>query len=126
MILLLLAAAGALYSCLAAFSSIALASPALQMVESWRMYGFLVFGGLFVLLAFWPRHYPGIWELVIFHKAAMAITAATLIASGAPGAQTIALVDGTLAAITLAAYILTKGYTGWARLRVYTLSTRKS
>jgi hypothetical protein len=31
-----------------------------KVVESWRMYGFAVFAGLFVLLALHPRDYRGV------------------------------------------------------------------
>ncbi|WNN90508.1 hypothetical protein [Gloeocapsopsis dulcis] len=29
-------------------------------MEAWRSYGFVVFAGLFSLLAFQPRHYAGV------------------------------------------------------------------
>jgi hypothetical protein len=57
-----------------------------------------------------------VWELVIFHKGAMSVTAA-LVGGGATGAPTVVMVDGILAAMTIAAYFLARGYTGWARLR---------
>lgn len=60
--LMLLAAIGACTSFVTSITSVATASPATQVVEIWRMYGFVVFTGLYVLLAFWPRRYPGIWE----------------------------------------------------------------
>ena len=53
--LMLLAAIGAFISFVTSINSVATASPATQVVEIWRMYGFLVFTGLYVLLAFWPR-----------------------------------------------------------------------
>jgi hypothetical protein len=109
--LMLLAAIGAF------ISPVATASPATQVVEIWRMYGFVVFTGLYVLLAFWPRHYPGIWELAILDKAALGITGLVLLGRGVPDAQTILIFDGSLAVITFVAYLLAKGYTGWSRLR---------
>jgi len=81
------------------------------------MYGFIVFTGLYVLLAFWPRHYPGIWELAILDKAALGITGLVLLGRGVADAQTILIFDGSLAVITFVAYLLAKGYTGWSRLR---------
>ena len=116
MVLLALAALGALLAFFGALGTTIAASPQAQIVESWRMYGFLVFAGLFVLLALWPRHYPGVWELVILHKSATTITAATLL-QGATGSSTVVVVDGILTAITFVAYILARGYAGWARLR---------
>lgn len=114
MALMLVAALGALFAFVGAIDTVATASPQTQVVESWRMYGFLVFAGLFALLALRPRHYPGVWELVIFHKGAMSATAALV---GGESASTVAVVDGTLAAMTIAAYFLARGYAGWASLR---------
>ena len=115
--ILLLAAIGAFFSFVGSISSVAVASPATQVVEIWRMYGFVVFTGLYVLLAFWPRHYPGVWELAIMSKAALAISGLALLGRGVADAQTILIFDGSLAVITLIAYVLAKGYTGWAGLR---------
>lgn len=116
--LMLLAAAGALFSFVSAINSVATASPATQVVEMWRMYGFVVFTGLYVLLAFWPRRYPGIWELAILDKAALAITGLVLLGQGVADAQTIFIADGIMTVITLAAYILARGYRGWTRMHV--------
>jgi hypothetical protein len=115
--LMLLAAIGAFISFVTSISSVATASPATQVVEIWRMYGFVVFTGLYVLLAFWPRRYPGIWELTILDKAALGITGLVLLGRGVADAQTILIFDGSLAVITFVAYLLAKGYTGWSRLR---------
>lgn len=117
MALMLLAALGALLAFVGSVGAAMTAGPGAEVVESWRMYGFLVFAGLFVLLALRPRHYPGAWELVIFHKAAVAVTAATLVGEMAVDASSVALADGILAAVTLAAYLLSRGYVGWAWLR---------
>lgn len=114
MVLMLLAALGALFSFFGSVGAVAAASADTQVVETWRSYGYLVFAGLFVLLALRPRHYPGVWELVIFHKAALAITAATLI-KGAAGAPTIVVADGLVALFVVSAYVLARGYAGWAR-----------
>lgn len=104
--LLAVAALGALASWAGALSAVAAAGPDTQIVEAWRMLGFLVFAGLFALLAVRPRLVPGVWEVVILHKAGMAIFAATLIGRGVAGAGTIALVDGVLALMIVAAYVL--------------------
>lgn len=114
--LLAVAALGALASWAGAIGTVATAGPDTQLVEAWRMLGFLVFAGLFALLAVRPRLVPGIWEVVIIHKAGMALFAATLIGRGAAGAETIALVDGALALMTVAAYVLARGYSSWTRL----------
>ncbi len=111
--LLLLAAISAFGAFIGSVGVITAADPSVQIVEVWQSYGFVVFGGLFSLLAFRPRHYAGVWELVILHKVAIAVTAALFIPTDAEDAQTIALVDGVLAALLIAAYILAKGYKAW-------------
>lgn len=116
-VLMLLAAVGAFFAFVSSISNVATAGPATQVVEIWRMYGFVVFTGLYVLLAFWPRRYPGVWELAILDKAALSITGLVLLGRGVVDAQTILIADGILAVITIIAYGLAKGYTGWARLR---------
>ena len=116
MVLMLLAAFGALSAFLGSIGTATAAGSDTVVAETWRMYGFAVFAGLFVLLALRPRHYAGVWELVIFHKGAVSITAA-LAGGEATGAPTVAVVDGILAAVIIAAYFLARGYTGWTRLR---------
>ncbi len=113
MILMLLASLGAIFSFLDAISAVAAAGPETRVAESWRMYGFLVFAGLFALLALRPRRSPGVWELVIFHKTATAVTAATLVGEGAEDAATVTMADGILAAVIVTAYFLSRGYVGW-------------
>jgi hypothetical protein len=115
--LMLLAAVSAFIAFISDFGTVAAANPATLVVELWRWYGFLIFTGLFVLLAFWPRRYPGIWELVLLDKAALSVTGLVLLQRGVEGAQTILIADGLLAVVTLIAYVLAKGYIGWARLR---------
>ena len=73
------------------------------------MYGFLVFAGLFLLLAFRPRRSPGVWELVIFHKTAVAVTAGAFVGGGARDAATVAAADGVLAVVLITAYFLSRG-----------------
>jgi len=113
---MLLAATGAFFSFVTSISNVAASGPATQVVEIWRMYGFLVFTGLYVLLAFWPRRYVGIWELTILDKVALAITGLVLLGRGVVDAQTILIFDGSLAVITLVAYMLAKGYSGWTKI----------
>ena len=114
---MLLAAVSAFIAFISDVGTVAAASPATLVVELWRWYGFFIFTGLFVLLAFWPRRYPGIWELTLLDKAALSVTGLVLLQHGMEGAQTILIADGLLAVVTVIAYVLAKGYTGWARLR---------
>lgn len=113
--ILVLAALGALYAFVVAVSAVRAAGPETVVVESWRMFGFLVFTGLFLLLAFRPRAYPGVWELVIFHKAAVAIFL-VVGGSGATDGTAVAVADGALALALVVAYLLVKGYQNWDRL----------
>lgn len=117
MILMLLASGGAFISFLSSIGESVAASPATQVVEIWRAYGFGIFSGLFLLLAFFPRRYPGIWELAILNKAALAFTGLILLGHGIKDASTILFFDGTLALIIVLAYVLTRGYSGWATFK---------
>jgi hypothetical protein len=117
MVLMLLAFGGAFISFLSGIGESVAASPATQVVEIWRTYGFGIFSGLFLLLAFFPRRYPGIWELVILDKAALAITGLILLGHDIKDASTILFSDGMLALIIVLAYVLTRGYSGWAILK---------
>jgi hypothetical protein len=115
--LMVLAAISALVALVSAFSDVGAADSSDVVVRLWRLYGFVVFAGLFFLLAFAPRRYAGVWELVIADKLVVAITGFVLLGKAIPEAQASAYVDGTLALITIAAYLLAKGYSGWSRSR---------
>jgi hypothetical protein len=78
MVLMLISALGALYSFATAVAATAQADPANQQVEAWRAVGFAFFVRVFVLLALWPRRYPGIWELVILDKGILTLVQAFL------------------------------------------------
>lgn len=109
--LMWLAALGALAAFASALAGIGNATPETLWVETWRLFGFLVFTGMFVLLALWPRTSAGVWELAFFHKAAMGVSA--LFLSGAKGVAQAGAIDAVLAVIILMAYILTRGWTAW-------------
>ncbi|SHE76787.1 hypothetical protein SAMN05444392_10359 [Seinonella peptonophila] len=113
MVLLLLCAVGAFASFFLNLTTVTEAEPIRKVGEIWRLYGFLVFTGLFLLLAFFPRRYAGIWELTIFHKAAVAVTVPLLINKITPDIQTVFLTDGIVAVILFISYLLTKGYRAW-------------
>ena len=89
-------------------------------VEAWRMFGFLVFAGLFTLLGLFPRRRTGVWELVFLHKAGVAVFLAYVVKAGAAAnvslvdsANSIILVDTILAATTFFCYLLTQGWRAW-------------
>jgi cell division protein FtsW (lipid II flippase) len=113
MVLMLLAALGALYSFITAVGTASSAGPDTQQVEWWRALGFLMFASLFALLAFWPRRYPYLWEILILNKAALTIVMVLLAQNNAANAGTAAVADGILTIILLAAYLLSKGYLSW-------------
>jgi hypothetical protein len=111
--LLWIAVAGAAASAAASVSTIWQAGDATTVVETWRGYGFLVFAGLFVLLALRPHGYRGVWELVIANKVALTVTALAFAAHGGiAGTSTIITGDGGLARLRIAAYVTCRG---WSR-----------
>ena len=87
-------------------------------VEAWRMFGFPVFAGLYFVIAFYPRHVPGLWELVFYHKAGVAIflgffVGATTSTTVSDETSTVIAVDLLLAGTTAVAYVLAKGWRAW-------------
>jgi hypothetical protein len=113
-VLMGLAAVGALAAAATSFQVVSDAGPETLVVEIWRFAGFIVFSGLFALLAYRPLHYAGVWELVIVNKLALTIAALTY-ASDADGAGGVALVDGILTGVLLAAYLFSRGWRAWSQ-----------
>lgn len=109
------AALGALFAFVSAFSAVSKATSETIWVETWRLFGFLVFAGMFVLLALRPRNSAGVWELAFFHKTAMAISAFLL--SGAEEAAVAGTIDTILAVLIAIAYICTRGWMAWKNSR---------
>jgi hypothetical protein len=105
------AALGALSAFVSAIPTATSATSSTVWVETWRMFGFLIFTGLFVLLALRPRNSAGIWELALLHKAAMAVSAFAL--SGAKEAAMAGTIDAVLAVLIAVAYLCTRGWTAW-------------
>jgi hypothetical protein len=118
---MLVSALGALYAFFTAIGAVQTAGPATRQVETWRMFGFLMFAGVFVLLGVWPRRLPGLWELTIANKVGLTIAEVALIGNQAVGAQFTAISDGVLSVFLIGAYLLSRGYTAWSlRPRPYT------
>jgi len=86
-VLMLVSALGVLYAFITSIGAVQTAGPATQQVETWRMFGFLMFAGVFILLGVWPRRLPGLWELTIANKVGLTIAEALLIRNSAAGAQ---------------------------------------
>ena len=113
--IMILAALGAFYSMVTGVGVAIDAGLDTQQVEWWRVFGFLMFTGIFVMLAIGPRRYPGLWELVILDKAALTIAEVLLIGKNAADAMNTAVADGILVVLLVAAYLLSRGYASWRR-----------
>ncbi len=79
--------------------------------ELWRTLAYVVFAGIWTVLAIAPRSHPGLWELVIFHKAA--VTAYCFVMWRLADAPETAVVDLVVTLTTLAAYVLCRGWRAW-------------
>ncbi|MFF2082299.1 hypothetical protein ACFVVM_00895 [Nocardia sp. NPDC058176] len=117
-VLLWLAAAGAAVAALSSIPAVLDAGSATKIVETWRGYGFVVFAGLFALLALRPHGYRGVWELVIFHKVALTLTAVVFaVQGGVDDTATVIVGDGILSVLLVLAYVLARGWLSPDRAR---------
>ena len=82
------------------------------LTEAWRTFAYLVFAGLWAILATAPRRQPGLWELVLLHKVVFTAFAFTMVGDVAE-AQTTALIDLALVVTTALAYVLCRGWYAW-------------
>lgn len=80
-------------------------------VEGWRTFAYLVFAGLFALIAVRPRGQRGLWELILGHKTALVVFAVLL--GNVPEARLAGLVDFALVLLTAMAYALCRGWRAW-------------
>ncbi|KND33137.1 hypothetical protein [Streptomyces acidiscabies] len=80
-------------------------------VEAWRTSAFLVFAGLFALLAAAPRGHRGVWELVIGQKTALVVFAAVV--GDVNEARASGVIDLCLVVVVIAAYVLCRGWDSW-------------
>lgn len=111
-LLLLAAALAASLATIVAVTSLDVRAPSDGlMVEALRAFGLGVFAGLFVLLAWRPHALPGVWELLIVHKAALTLIAVS--ASEAAEADTIVVADGSLTLVLVVAYVLLRADRAW-------------
>lgn len=110
-VLLVLASVSALAAGVSTIGAPFAAPPETRIVEAWRMFGLLFFGGVFALLAWRPHGYRGVWELAILHKVALVVVAAVFLAgAGAAGAVEALVADGILVVVLVAAYLLARGW----------------
>lgn len=109
--LLVLDAVAALGAFAGGIATLAVAADDRLLVEGWRTFGFLVFAAMWTMLALRPRRSPGVWELILLHKVAMALFALAILP--APEAGTSLVVDVGLIVTTAAAYVLCRGWLSW-------------
>src|SRR5215831_11544334 len=93
-------------------------------IETWRTFAYVVFSGLFAILAWRPRQSPGIWELVFAHKTAVVLYGLTL--GGVPEARAAMAVDALLVLLTAVGWGLTRGWKSWQTAQVLQLDTDRS
>lgn len=114
-VLMGLPSASALAAAATAIGAVADAEPSALMVETWRMYGFVVFAALFALLAWRPLHYRWLWEIVIVNKLLLAVTAGGY-ATGVIGpgdvedATAVFVADSVIVAVVVSAYLVCRGW----------------
>ena len=85
-------------------------------IETWRTFAYVVFSGLFAILAWRPRQSPGIWELVFAHKTAVVLYGLTL--GDVPEARAAMAVDTLLVLLTAVGWWLTRGWKSWQTAHV--------
>lgn len=111
--LLILCAVATLAAFAQGISIMTTVAPERLMSEAWRTFAYLVFVGLFLMIAAAPRSQRGAWELVAGHK--IAITVFGIAAGATPDARTTWTIDLGLVLVTAAAYVLCRGWYGWRR-----------
>jgi hypothetical protein len=104
-----LAAISALTAAGSAISDVTAADHTTLVVQTWRMYGLFLCGGLFVLLALRPHVHGAVWALVISNKAALTITTAAYLTHGgiAEATKTVGW-DGALTVVLITAYLMSR------------------
>ncbi|AQZ62550.1 unnamed protein product [[Actinomadura] parvosata subsp. kistnae] len=81
------------------------------ITEAWRTLAYVVFAGIWAILAVAPRRQWGLWELLLFHKGA--ITIYCFVMWDKPDAVQTAFIDLSLVVTTAVAYVLCRGWTSW-------------
>ncbi|PRZ17802.1 hypothetical protein [Nesterenkonia sandarakina] len=88
-----------------------LTTPETFLSEAWHAFGLIVFAGLFALVAWRPRAYPGLMELTIVHSIGMFVLAFTN--QDAEGATATMILHGLLALALLIAYVVLGCIKAW-------------
>ncbi|MEU8038389.1 hypothetical protein [Streptosporangium sp. NPDC049078] len=81
------------------------------VTEAWRTLAYIVFAGIWAILAVAPRRQWGLWELLLFQKGA--ITVYCFVMWDKPDAMQTAFIDLFVVATTAVAYVLCRGWTSW-------------
>ena len=82
-------------------------------IETWRTFGYVVFVGLFALLALRPRNMPALWELVMGHKFAVSMYGLWL-GGEILDASIATKIDLVLVALIASAWVLCRGWMAWS------------
>lgn len=85
--------------------------------EAWRLLAYPVFAALFLMLGFFPRRTPGLWEAAFLHKAGMALLLLLVFTDAGEDRTLMIATDFTLAGVLLAGYLLTRGWRAWLAFR---------
>ncbi|WP_218220898.1 hypothetical protein [Nesterenkonia sp. Act20] len=87
--------------------------PETFLAEAWHAFGLVVFAGLFALVAWRPRAYPGLMELTILHSAGMFVLAFSN--QDAAGSTANMVLHGLLTLALLIAYVMLGCVKAWGR-----------
>lgn len=82
-------------------------------VETWRTFAYVVFAGLFAILAWKPRSSPGLWELTFGHKTAVVIFGLWL-GDKVPEVSLAIKIDFLLVVLIAVAWVLCRGWFSWS------------
>lgn len=111
--LLIISALGAAGFAGWSLAQLQLASTETFLSDAWHAFGLIVFAGLFALVAWRPRAYPGLMELTIVHSIGMFVLAFTN--QDAAGATATMILHGLLALALLIAYVVLGCVKAWGR-----------
>ena len=82
-------------------------------VEMWRTFAYVVFAGLFAILALKPRSSPGVWELTFGHKTAVVLFGVRL-GDQVPEVSLAVKIDFLLVVLIALAWVLCRGWLSWS------------
>ena len=108
---MVLAALSAMVATISDIPAVSGASASTAVVQTWRLYGFALFAGLFIYLAVNLNGRRGIWELVIANKLLLTCTAiGYALHGGIAGTSNVLVWDGSLTVLLISAYVTCRGW----------------